>query len=678
MDSRLFSAPDRQISASPTSASPTITTHRAHLSHYISQLTSLEREQQRLALEQQLLARRQSQLTAKRDQLTYLIAEEQDLVLRAVQQQRQQEREEHDQAVALFTALAQREAQIARRQRLRYAVYRKQQEERAIKDAEIQRILRYVQPRDQPQTIPGSSSFTLPSQQHLFQNIVDNHHAEQPQISAPGSETSELDETPFRPGSISSFLRQQGIKPRELYSTRGSPRADFKRGSRRGSSVVDKVTPSADKSSPAQTSEFNRESTKLIPDVNYESAQDLLTALFGSASQAEIKREIPEQSPPAKQQKTGKSTPANAPSFDELMRMMFGGEQLSEQDSSSISAQQDQPPQTPYQSESFFEPPSATRPPFHYTLSHSKPSVPPPKFEIPSEPVKSPFEIIESQIATVRSKVAESAAKIDSLASQSVDTPKKHELLEIQAQLEKDYSDLDDILLTTPEAEDEDEETKNRRQELRLMKHEVTTMAVNAADKIDKILSPSSASESEEDDEGYEVIEEESKNIDSVPSNGPAIAPSEAANVGEEVIEDGDYFVMEKPAKDVTLERAETEEDESLDNEEKNEVKVPLNIPISAVDDDDTSVIVQASQPISRDENAEEVFVLESGDKSGHVLLETNSGAEKEEFLDNEEKNEQKISSDDRSRSGELKKEESRRSESPLRHVVLEDAPEDE
>ncbi|KAK7205351.1 hypothetical protein BZA70DRAFT_277888 [Myxozyma melibiosi] len=684
MDRRIYIVPDQPRSG----VSPTIAAHRAHLSHYIAQLTSLEREQQRLALEQQLLARQQAQLTAKRDQLTYLIAEEQDLVIRALQQQRQQEREEQAEAAAFLSALAEREAQIARRQRLRYAVYRKQQEEQAMKDAEIQRILRFVQqPQqryEQQQQIQTEQQQTEQQlQKEAFQRLLDEqqqlHYPQQQQqqqqqsSALSVSEASESDETPIRPGTISAFLRQQGIKPRELYSS-SSPSA-IKRGSRRGSNALYEEKPKPKPSADSMAG-FDRKSAKLVPDVNYESAQDFLTALFGGAadlssasaqSQSQGRpstpisstRERPSEGaspladqPPAKQQKMEKpkaveGAPTTAPSFDELMQMIFGAAAESAEPSATE-------PKTPFEEEYPAEPETATRPPYHYTIAHAKPSVPPPKFEIPAEAAKSPFAVIEMQIAAIRGKVLDASSRVEKISAEEDETAKRHKLLEIQSDLEKYYSDLDDILLTTPESESEDEEVKARRQELRKMKHEVTTMAVDTADKIDKILSP--PSDSDEEDEEFEIVEREES--------------AEMPRPGEEVIEGDEYFVTEKAGKDVILERAEEEKDESLDEEEKNEVKVPLKV---AEDEDDTSVIVQASQPISRDETVEEVFVPEAEKASGKVLLEKNSGEEKEEFLDSEEENEVKVPLEVE----ELKKE-GKRSESPMRHVVLEDVPDEE
>ncbi|KAK9386988.1 hypothetical protein V1515DRAFT_602547 [Lipomyces mesembrius] len=53
-------------------------------------------------------------------------------------------------------------------------------------------------------------------------------------------------------------------------------------------------------------------------------------------------------------------------------------------------------------------------------------------------------------------------------------------------------------------------------------------------------------------------------------------------------------------------------------------------------DDDDSSVIVDASSPVIHHDAADEVFVPEGGNKQGHIVLEKNTGQEKEEFLDRE------------------------------------------
>ncbi|KAK9493530.1 hypothetical protein V1508DRAFT_385098 [Lipomyces doorenjongii] len=64
----------------------------------------------------------------------------------------------------------------------------------------------------------------------------------------------------------------------------------------------------------------------------------------------------------------------------------------------------------------------------------------------------------------------------------------------------------------------------------------------------------------------------------------------------------------------------------------------------SEQDDDDSSVIVDASSlVIHHDDAADEVFVPEGGDKQGHIVLEKDTGQEKEEFLDREENSEEKI-----------------------------------
>ncbi|KAK9349379.1 hypothetical protein V1522DRAFT_374416 [Lipomyces starkeyi] len=64
---------------------------------------------------------------------------------------------------------------------------------------------------------------------------------------------------------------------------------------------------------------------------------------------------------------------------------------------------------------------------------------------------------------------------------------------------------------------------------------------------------------------------------------------------------------------------------------------------LSERDDDDSSVIVDASTPVIHDDAADEVFVPEGGDKLGHIVLEKNTGQEKEEFLDREENGEETI-----------------------------------
>ncbi|KAK9331400.1 hypothetical protein V1520DRAFT_338105 [Lipomyces starkeyi] len=60
-------------------------------------------------------------------------------------------------------------------------------------------------------------------------------------------------------------------------------------------------------------------------------------------------------------------------------------------------------------------------------------------------------------------------------------------------------------------------------------------------------------------------------------------------------------------------------------------------------DDDDSSVIVDASTPVIHDDATDEVFVPEGGDKLGHIVLEKNTGQEKEEFLDREENGEETV-----------------------------------
>ncbi|KAK9452063.1 uncharacterized protein V1518DRAFT_369932 [Limtongia smithiae] len=653
-------------------AAPSIAAHRAHLSHYVSQLTALEREQQQVALEQQLLQRRLAQLAAKRDQLTYLIAEEQDIVLRAVQQQRRQERlraeaQAHAEAESVRAALAEREAQIARRQRLRYAVYRKQQEEQARQDADLQRMLRYVQAvsQEEQQQAPAKTRQRSALEEYLSRDDTAPTSAQSriaEETSVP-SEASELEETPFRPGAITAFLRQQGLKPHALFGTPyGTVESNSrKRGSRRGSvpSGVYRV------GGPTVTATDNAKgpapSAKLVPDVNYASAQDFLSALFGGSEGADEE---------AKELAPDKTTETKSPfdserglTYNELAKLLFG------QDSDV-----DEEPEV---AEQYFQPVppsgSSQRPPFHYTLSQPDASA----FEAPL----SPLDAIASQIDTLREKIVAASSKIDMISEQATSTDaeeskKRRDLLEIQLELEKYYSDLDDILVT-PQTEDgvtEDETDQARRQELRVEKHELTTLAVDAADRIDKILSPVSPSES--DDEDYEVIDAKhklatepeanlggsSKIAEPFPTFESSGGPSSSSSSSEST----SVFASEIPTPQKTP--APAAEDADYDVLEHPEA--------TAEDGDDTSVIVESSRPISRaaDREGDETFVPEVKDAAGHVTLERNAGEEKDEFLDEEEKNEQKV----RSALLERPKVEEARTPSPVRHVVVEDAPDEE
>ncbi|KAK9350981.1 hypothetical protein V1523DRAFT_43989 [Lipomyces doorenjongii] len=672
-----------ESSAQRSASASAITVHRAHLSHYISQLSALERELQRLSLEQELLARQQAQLAAKRDQLTYLIAEEQDLVLRAIQQQQQQQREEEE--AILAAALAEREALIARRQRLRYAVYRKQQEEKAREDAAIQRVLQMVQLQAQ-RSQPASPQQSVP-----FAQIQQQWQAR----ASPYGSDSELEETGVKPGSISTMLRQQGIKPHELYSPYATPHSNRKRGSRRGpqQSTVSPISRLQAQDHAKATS------SKLVPGVNYASAQDFLSAIFGGVERAHT--ESDKMAPKAAGSKPDQSSTKQL-SVDELARILFSSDEMN--------------PDPTYGS---LEPPApleppAARPPFHYTLSRS--SIPRADSE-PLSVIPSALEAIANQIRTLREKVSQAAAGIDAIPTDLEESKHRQALLDIQVELERCYSDLDDILISPAEGEEDDEETKEQRQKLRLEKHAVTTLAVDAADRIDKILSPASRSDSETEEEEYEIVPPLSAELNGAGTlDGSAFAipspfnqadlgttsssssestsvfgsematpknqPEKAESTSEKISEDGEFYVLGKrstEASSVGLVDANEGKVTTLDLEDLTEIKV--NTP-STREDDDSSVIVTASTPVIHDETADEIFVPEGSDKSGHIVLEKNTGEEMEEFLDSEEKSEVKISlsvKDGRKSVVDKVKSEGRsRSQSPLRHVVLEDVVDDE
>ncbi|KAJ8103742.1 hypothetical protein POJ06DRAFT_6330 [Lipomyces tetrasporus] len=691
---------------SPTAA---IAVHRAHLSHYISQLSALEREQQRLALEQQLLARQQAQLAAKRDQLTYLIAEEQDLVLRAIQQQQQKQREEEE--AALAAALAEREALVARRQRLRYAVYRKQQEEKALEDAEIERVLQLVQQQAQ------RSETTSPRQSGAFAQIKQ----QQQDHATPYWSDLEQEETGVRPGSISAFLRQQGIKPHGLYSPYATLHSSRKRGSRRGG----QQSTAAPIPRLLAQEQAKATSSKLVPDVNYASAQGFLSALFGGLEHTQS--EAQERGPKPTQSELDKS-PMNQFSEDELARILFGSEESA-----------DIPASVP----EVYEPParqeSTSRPPFHYTLSRS--SIPRTTSQ-QSFVISSALEIVGNQIGALRERVTKAASRIDTIPTDLPESKRRQAFLDVQVELERCYSDLDDIIISPAEGEEDNDETKEQRQQLRLQKHAVTTLAVDAADRIDKILSPASPSDSETEEEEYEIVHtlpagmaggdipivkganilkgseisspfnqadlgtsssssSESTSVFGSEMPTPESQTKKSAPAPAKINDDGEFYMLEKPSAEessVILEDVVEERDETLYQEEMNQIKVYLtpvpNVPANSFvsstgmstpstrDEDDSSVIVTASTPVIHDDAADEIFVPESGDKSGQVVLEKNTGQEKEEFLDSEEKGEEKISlsaKDGRKSVVDKVKSEARsRSPSPLRHVVLEDVPDDE
>ncbi|KAK9461969.1 uncharacterized protein V1516DRAFT_673410 [Lipomyces oligophaga] len=693
---------------------PPVAAHRAHLSHYLSQLSALEREQQRLAIEKELLVRRQAQLSAKRNQLTFLIAEEQDLVLRAVQQQKAQEQRE---AEAILQALVDREAQIVRRQKLRQAVYLKQQQDQARRDAELQQFLQYIQqPEEQEEEAPTSANNWLSQffeqQQLLQQRRLQQHQQKQPLtletpfeqarfLQAPSVADSESElESPFKPGSINEYLAKQGIRSQGFSAPCPAVPETRKRGSHRGprtqshQSLVGSTGPG---------------SAKLVPDVNYQSTQDFLSALFGGAAAAEQEGQelAPKSGYPEPTEKSFEirsaqpsvTTPTTVEepkeidlksdlksdpksdskplTYAELAQILFGTDE-DKQESESLPAQE------PVKRDGSPE----TRPPFHYTLSHFAPFynetsegtaeeavVPPPK---------NALDLVEENIDKLKDKISTASYSIERAASEINPEARRTKLMSIQQELEKYYSDLDDILLTPPEGEIVDEADQTRRQQLRLKKHAVTSLAVEAADRIDTILSPPSVSES--DNEEYDVIDrnvlekisqdESSTSSEStslytseMPSRGatPSV-PAGAENITE-VEENGETFVVEKTASSTTgvlLEDAKTEKDETLDEEEKSEVQVPLALN----DEDDVgSAIEDASRPISRNEQVQERFVPESGDRSGHVTLETNTGNEQDEFLDEEEKSEERV----RLSQVDAIKLEAKRTSSPIRHVVLED-----
>ncbi|KAK9369846.1 hypothetical protein V1509DRAFT_619290 [Lipomyces kononenkoae] len=604
--------------------------HRAHLSHYISQLSGLEREQQRLSLEQQLLARQQAQLAAKRDQLTYLIAEEQDLVLRAIQQQQQQQqRQREEEAAALAAALAEREALIARRQKLRYAVYRKQQEEKAVKDTEIQRVLQLVQQQAQR----SESRQAYPS----FAQIRKQRESR----TSPDGSDSEKEETGVKPGSISALLGQQGLQPRDIYSAYTTPHFNRKRGSRRGPQQT-----TAPPISRVQAQEqVKATSSKLVPDVNYASAQDFLSALFRSLDESRSEPgKVATKAMPARSMLEDSST--KPLSVDDLAKILFTDSEAE----SDVAGQVSEPPQP--------QEPLASRPPFHYTLSRS--SIPRGAKFAPSAVISSALETIASQIASIHEKVKHAAAGIDSVPSDLPESKRRQALLDIQVDLERCYSDLDDILITPAEGEEEDEETKEQRQKLRLQKHAVTTLAVDTADRIDKILSPVSRSDSEieeeEEEEEYEVVTPMTGAGSLDHLGASSLSSSESASV----------FVSEMPTPRTKETKSETAHEEFYEIHE----------------DDDSSVIVTASTPVIHDETAAEVFVPEGADAAGHVVLEKNTGQEMDEFLDSEEKSEEqvylRVGDARKSATDKVKKDGRTRSQSPLRHVVLEDVADDE
>ncbi|KAK9479848.1 hypothetical protein V1514DRAFT_327527 [Lipomyces japonicus] len=671
---------------------PAIVAHKVHLSHYVAQLKALEREQQRLAIEQRLLVRQQAQLSAKRDQLTYLIAEEQDLVLRAYKQQQRREAEE---AAVLAAALADREAQIARRQRLRYAVYRKQQEESARQDAQLVRILKAVQQQLVDESVENDQRSAFEYQHQHQQQYQHQHQHHEQQSSSPRVEfpsDDEEEETPIKPGTIESVLRQQGIAPHSYYSpyARSQP-PSRKRGSRRGSSQINRIQP--------------QHSAKLVPDVNYASAQDILSALFGgdqppqqqvqenieqaqSLPQSSLKQFIHPQVT-SDSNKEFQDSDVSIPdvdsrgdiasqenknyndekslSYNELINLLFG-------------PQPEQEARSEPKAEQFAaDVPTGKRPPFYYTLSSTG---------VPTEiaaPVEEPslLHVISKRIKVLDEKVDEAATKIDSLVQATnddlSDATRRHNLLQIQLELEKYYSDLDDIKILSTGTEDDSEETKERIQELRIAKHAITTKAVDAADRIDKILSPESY-DSDSDAEAYEIVPppqeiDESYN-DFLDSSTKVVDPL-GNPVGEPKVsivnEDNEQFVLEKPSvKDissastdsvaslnpshpVTLESAlpYEEKDEVLSQEELNETKVPLEL----------NSIPKVEEPV-----VNEKFVTEASDKSGHVTLDTNTGEEAEEFLDGEEKSEHQVGLTPPSSGNQS------RSRSPVRHVVLEDA----
>ncbi|KAK9235077.1 hypothetical protein V1525DRAFT_411005 [Lipomyces kononenkoae] len=612
--------------------------HRAHLSHYISQLSGLEREQQRLSLEQQLLARQQAQLAAKRDQLTYLIAEEQDLVLRAIQQQQQQQqRQREEEAAALTAALAEREALIARRQKLRYAVYRKQQEEKALKDAEIQRVLQLVQQQAQRSE--------LASPQQAYPALAQIETQRESRTSPDGSD-SEKEETGVKPGSISALLRQQGIQPHDIYSSYTTPHSNRKRGSRRGPQQT--IAPPISRLQAQE--QAKAASSKLVPDVNYESAQDFLSALFRGLdeSRSEPAKFVPKKPKPAGSKLEESST--TPLSVDELAKLLFSSSEPDSDVAGQVSELRGQ--QEPQE-------PQASRPPFHYTLSRS--SIPRPESSTLSA-VSSVLEAIASQIANIREKVKKAAAGIDSISPDLPESKRRQALLDIQVDLERCYSDLDDILITPAEGEEEDEQTIEQRQNLRLQKHAVTTLAVDTADRIDKILSPASRSDSEiEEEEEEEEVEEEYEVVPPV----PAVLQAELGTSSSSSSKSTSVFVSEMPRSKTKYGKSEPASEEFYEVQE----------------DDDTSVIVTASTPVSHDETAAEVFVPEGADAAGHIVLEKNTGQEVDEFLDSEEKSEVQVNlsvGDARkSMTDKVKNAAQPRSQSPLRHVVLEDVADD-
>ncbi|KAK9458188.1 hypothetical protein V1511DRAFT_491976 [Dipodascopsis uninucleata] len=624
-----FSGPQRP-------QSPTVAVHKAHLSHYVSQLAAVEQEQRRITVEQKLLSRRQAQLAANRDQLMYLIAEEQDLVLRALQQQ---QRAEEQHAAAVAAALRAREEQIARRQKLRYAVYQKQQEEQRLRDMQLRQALA---------SGLGSPFYSQASYDNDEKDPIDSG---------------------IRPGSVTGFLRGNGLQAQNVTTdseseapSRSLPASQFKRGSRRG--TYDQLyAPTRPKLSSAESS------AKLIPGVDYDSAQDLLNALFGTNGENSIKmpsepepevETSPEASPneneneyateyEQKKPESLQSVPVEDQSqpqsltYSDLAKLLFGGQPL-----------QDMIGQKTAEEQLKSEPPIVdSRPSFQYTLS-----APPVPGLTPERSSTPELDTIERRIKDLSDKIAFASSGVGEISASSADeTSKRKMLLETQAKLEKYYSDLDDILMASTDGEDEGESLKSRKHELRLQKHEATKMAVDAADAIDKILEPRSEESSEFGDE--ETEDQEQQNI-----NERSAAAMIAAMTAAEDASTPTLMEVDSELPDSKVTSSEMSGSPQEGSQEGSQ--------------DDSYVIVGASKPETPVE-INEAFIPEASDKTGHVILEHNAGDEVDEFLDEEEQQEQKshMDGDTRSRPNSIvdnvKQLDSKRSESPVRHVVLEE-----
>ncbi|KAK9472984.1 uncharacterized protein V1510DRAFT_415718 [Dipodascopsis tothii] len=205
----------------------------------------------------------------------------------------------------------------------------------------------------------------------------------------------------------------------------------------------------------------------------------------------------------------------------------------------------------------------------------------------PPKPAVQPLDAVRQQINVVRDKVKHEAGRVASFVEQAragVELDPK-QLKRISFELESLYSDLDGIRLESDGA-DADADV---RHQLKLLKHDTTTMAVDAAEQIDRLLTPEVFSEPSSDDEQM-ADRTPAEPAEPIEPAEPALK-TEPSSEPERVIDDGDFYMVETPGAGnaphpVTVETADASDEayEFLDEEEKNEERVArtIHVPVSA------------------------------------------------------------------------------------------------